>query len=181
MKPHPRIRKTIKWTGAAVTVLLVVVWIGSGWWTWHCKRTRGRWVQVDQGRLSFGESITRPATPTPFFASTGVERVELTRMVGNDRQATVRLDLRKLLRQPPLHGLLQGFGWHESRNGWSVHVPLWAPAIVSIAASALAWRLDTLARRRAKLNLCAKCNYDRTGLANNVVCPECGAAAPRVG
>ena len=32
MKPHPRIRKTIKWGGAAVTVLLVVVWIGSGWW-----------------------------------------------------------------------------------------------------------------------------------------------------
>jgi hypothetical protein len=31
MKPHPRIRKTIKWGGAAVTVLLLVVWIGSGW------------------------------------------------------------------------------------------------------------------------------------------------------
>jgi hypothetical protein len=30
MKPHPRIRKTIKWGGAAVTLLLVVVWIGSG-------------------------------------------------------------------------------------------------------------------------------------------------------
>ena len=32
MKPHPPphiIRKTIKWGGAAVTVLLVVVWIGS--------------------------------------------------------------------------------------------------------------------------------------------------------
>jgi len=29
MKPHPRIRKTIKWGGAAVTVLLVVAWVGS--------------------------------------------------------------------------------------------------------------------------------------------------------
>jgi hypothetical protein len=29
MKPHPRIRKTIKWGGAAVTLLLVVVWIAS--------------------------------------------------------------------------------------------------------------------------------------------------------
>ena len=29
MKPHPRIRKTIKWGGAAVTLLLVVVWIDS--------------------------------------------------------------------------------------------------------------------------------------------------------
>jgi hypothetical protein len=31
MKPHLRIHKSIKWGGAAVTVLLVVVWIGSGW------------------------------------------------------------------------------------------------------------------------------------------------------
>lgn len=31
MKPHPRIRKTIKYGGAALTLLLVVVWIGSGW------------------------------------------------------------------------------------------------------------------------------------------------------
>ena len=31
MKSHPRIRKAIKWGGAAVTVLLVVVWIGSAW------------------------------------------------------------------------------------------------------------------------------------------------------
>ena len=36
MKRRPRppiIRKTIKWGGAAVTVLLVVVWIGSAWWS----------------------------------------------------------------------------------------------------------------------------------------------------
>src|SRR5437773_2597147 len=32
MKPHPRIRRTMKWTGAVVTVLLVIVWVGSGWW-----------------------------------------------------------------------------------------------------------------------------------------------------
>jgi hypothetical protein len=32
VKPHPRIRKTIKWGGAAVTVLLAVVWIGSALW-----------------------------------------------------------------------------------------------------------------------------------------------------
>ena len=45
MKPHPRIRKTIKWGGAAATVLLVVVWIGSGWvvlgWG-HSPRNRAR-------------------------------------------------------------------------------------------------------------------------------------------
>jgi hypothetical protein len=31
MRPHPRVRKTIKWSGAAVTLLLAVAWIGSAW------------------------------------------------------------------------------------------------------------------------------------------------------
>src|SRR6185295_4090222 len=31
--PYPRIRKTVKWGGAIVTVLLVALWLGSGWWT----------------------------------------------------------------------------------------------------------------------------------------------------
>jgi rubrerythrin len=41
--------------------------------------------------------------------------------------------------------------------------------------TALAWRLDTFARRRARLNLCPKCNYDRAGIAGDAKCPECGA------
>jgi hypothetical protein len=35
MRPHPRIRKTIKWGGATVTLLLVVLWIGSNWWAFQ--------------------------------------------------------------------------------------------------------------------------------------------------
>jgi hypothetical protein len=45
-------------------------------------------------------------------------------------------------------------------------------------ATVLAWRLDWLdarAARRARLNLCPKCNYDRAGIAKDAVCPECGA------
>ncbi|HMN42881.1 MAG TPA: hypothetical protein PKE29_18725 [Phycisphaerales bacterium] len=29
MKPHPKLRKTIKWTGAAATVMLVMVWMSG--------------------------------------------------------------------------------------------------------------------------------------------------------
>ena len=50
-------------------------------------------------------------------------------------------------------------------------MPLWVPALLLAIA---VWRLDTLARLRAKLNLCPKCNYDRAGLAVGAACPECG-------
>ena len=36
---------------------------------------------------------------------------------------------------------------------------------------------EALSRRRARLNLCRKCNYDRTGLALDAVCPECGSSS----
>ena len=54
MKPHPRIRKTIKWGGAAVTVLLVVVWVGSGWLSvgW----VPGLWsIDIAQGQMWYSK------------------------------------------------------------------------------------------------------------------------------
>lgn len=38
MKPHPRIRQTIKWTGAAVTVLLVAILAGTWTGPWSVRR-----------------------------------------------------------------------------------------------------------------------------------------------
>jgi hypothetical protein len=58
-----------------------------------------------------------------------------------------------------------------------IFIPLWIPTVVSAIVTALGWRLDTLARRRARLNLCPKCNYDRAGLAADAKCPECGSTA----
>jgi hypothetical protein len=65
-------------------------------------------------------------------------------------------------------------------GGWQLSLPLWIPFCVSLPVTALAWRLDSLARRRAKTHLCPQCRYDRTGLTQNTLCPECGAAAPVV-
>jgi len=50
--------------------------------------------------------------------------------------------------------------------------------LLSAAITAVAWRLDTLARRRADRTHCPRCRYDRSGLAAGAVCPECGTAAP---
>lgn len=103
MKPHPRIRKTIKWGGAAVTVLLVVVWIWDG--------------QLYVNWMSYREKSVNP---------------------------------------------------------------IWQPLAVALLATATAWWLDTLARRRGRPGLCPTCQYDRTGLPPGAVCPECGAAAPKI-
>jgi rubrerythrin len=54
---------------------------------------------------------------------------------------------------------------------------LWPLVLAALALTLYAWHLDTLARRRARLNFCPKCNYDRTGLPKDAVCPECGAVA----
>jgi hypothetical protein len=155
MRPHPRIRKTVKWGGAVVTVLLVVVWIGSGWIsrTW-CFRS-GRTLVVEAGELWCIYPLKSSFQLTP-------EEIEM--LEGNN-------------------------GWHSFRFFWSpqwdrnkvttrVNCPLWIPILITILPTAIAWRLDALARRReraARLNLCPKCNYDRAGLAKGAVCPECGS------
>jgi hypothetical protein len=51
VKPHPRIRKTVKWGGAVASVLLVAVWIGSGWWRVGYAGTGGGCVSVSRGVL----------------------------------------------------------------------------------------------------------------------------------
>jgi hypothetical protein len=57
MKPHPRIRKTVKWGGAAVSVVLMVVWVGSRWFFADVSTARGTGVGVAAGRLSFSYSM----------------------------------------------------------------------------------------------------------------------------
>jgi hypothetical protein len=60
---------------------------------------------------------------------------------------------------------------------WAI-VPLWMPALFALSISLAALGLDLLARRRARLNLCPRCNYDRAGIAGDAKCPECGGVAP---
>ena len=69
------------------------------------------------------------------------------------------------------------FRWNEpfSAGGppshqYTVALPLWLPAVASFA-------LWAVARRRGwgrELWQCARCRYDKRGLAPNTPCPECG-------
>lgn len=154
MKPHPRMRKTIKWGGAAAVLVLVVVW------TWS--------VYVWRIRIPNRFSLPPYAQLSP--------SLEVTLGEGH-----LRFDLAADVLPSP--GETQWPGpwrlslWPFYSRGASGHyltIPLASSAMVFFFFAAVAWRLDTLAHRRTRRNLCQKCHYDRTGLAVDAVCPECG-------
>jgi hypothetical protein len=151
MKPHPRIRKAIKWGGAAATVLLVVVWISSAWFYIALLRDgSARDVYVSVGVLGVFE-WKLPAAVLP--------------------QPPPRIGLRQnaLMKWKPVNADNSSFHW--------LMIPLWIPLLVVFTPTAIAWHLDALARGRARVGLCPECGYDRTGLAAGAVCPECGHPA----
>ena len=161
VKPHPRIRKTVKWGGAAVTALLVVVWIGSG-------RAEGRgwgwWRHIAEG-----SSLRCYLIPNAVvFAHINPGRSNYVPTIDIDDDARNHMPAKAW--RPY---------WSHRASEWALCVPLWIPFAGCVALTGSCWRLDTLARRRARLNLCPKCNYDRTGLVGGAgaVCPECGTAA----
>jgi hypothetical protein len=66
--------------------------------------------------------------------------------------------------------------WFRSLTAWGAHtvsIPIWTFILPFFVAANIAWRFDHLARRRARLNHCPTCNYDRTGLPAASPCPEC--------
>ena len=149
MRPHPRIRKSVKWTGAVVSVLLLAVWITSAWWYVSWWFRWGDSMAVGGGAAYVGHNI---------------------------------LDIPPAARGAH-YGLSTGtpFTWwfadYKYGAGGHMVIPLWSPVFLALLPTVAAWHLDTLTRRRAGVNLCPKCNYDRTGLAPGAVCPECGTAA----
>lgn len=149
MKPHPRIRKAVKWGGGAVTVLLVAGWIASGRGFVAISDAQDRAIAAISGCL---------------YIQTGLEyRFDMPLDWG--------------LYDGRFFFLLWPFGETRSRGVFILYVPFWIPALLTGAVAAMAWRLDALARRRARHGLCPKCHYDRAGLAAGAVCPECGAGA----
>jgi hypothetical protein len=158
MKPHPRIRKTIKWEGAAVTVLLVVVWIGSGW------------VYVTRGGATGSASIEVRAGAFTYFYDAG-QLAYARRRVPN-----------YVLKSPTVAWGTNGYRvcpnwlprWEMGKEITSIEVPLWVFTAAALLFTAVAWFLDILARRRS-LTHCPNCNYDRAGIAGDAKCPECGA------
>jgi len=131
---------------AGLTVLLVVVWIASAWWDISSRNTDGGVIGLASGRLL----VVRPMAGE----SAGV--------YGNPQFAR------------PRAALEWWYLWQRSPFHLACAIPLWPAALLSLLATAAAWRADAKYLRRARMGLCAGCGYDRAGLAAGSLCPECG-------
>jgi hypothetical protein len=153
MKPRPRIRKTMKWGGAAVTVLLMLVWIGSRWFA----------LGIEDGKWS-GAVVTH-----------GVLHLQWEERWIHDAPRQLR-GVWKATSSPTWTGQYLWLRNTLGRDWFMLDIPLAWPIVLLLLASVIAWLLETFARRRARTGLCWKCSYSRAGLATDAVCPECGTA-----
>jgi hypothetical protein len=151
MKPHPRIRRAIKWGGAAATVVLVGVWVLSFWRNFVWVSRAGDGMGLGAGGVFVARSHTPVAPPDVGWHAMA-------------READVGFWF-----------FYEPFG----AGGWSLFVPLWVPIAAVAAVTADAWYMDKRRRRGDFAHLCAKCGYDRTGLAAAAPCPECGTEPNR--
>ena len=139
----------MKWGGAVVSVILLVVWVGSGWCL--AGYAKKQWsLGLRSGQIWIISSGPPGSNIRDGWAYDGWDH--------RARWAW-------------------GVMYNNGRFGWEFDLPLWLPTSAALITTALAWRLDTLARRRARVGFCPKCSYNRTGLPPQAVCPECGTAA----
>lgn len=153
MRPRPRIRKTIKWGGAAVTVLMVVVWIvGSAWWSWYQSLPNGKILSLYNGRADvwWPGPCVRPL-----------------------RDAVMQIDGVVTIVPGPLE-----FGWwvHLRRDslGSTLEIPPRIPPVLTLLIVVGSCWLEGRRPSGASLNLVRSAGMT-AGLAVGAVCPECGS------
>jgi hypothetical protein len=143
-----KFRSTCKSAGAVVTVLLVAIWIGSGWWRCAFYALPTLSTYVDNGKLTM--TWKQPWTFKP-------ERVTWSVV----ERSAYRFDWSFHLWQ---HTYANGV-----RQTW-VDIPLWSIVLLVGLPTATIWYRDW---PRRPAGLCRKCRYDLRG-TDHKVCPECG-------
>lgn len=169
MKPHPKIRKTVKWAGAALTGLLLVLTVCSARWVVRWQGQSG-WsaglipLAFQIGHQSspyagtfgwYGYAIESDWTPFLHFEYNTEDRYWATSLTG------------------VLSGKVSSA---PGVRYWYARVPTYALVLPFLLVICAAWRLDGIARRRARVGACAKCGYDLAATPDATRCPECGAA-----
>jgi hypothetical protein len=152
MSPHPVLRQTIKWGGAAASLILISAWLINGKWGGYWVFGRGDCIQVDGGliELHLGGTGWSKDVPGPYT-------------IKHSGWWWDHADV---------------FGTLPDGPGRYFTFSLLPLACAAILITIPAWILDARARRRARAGLCRTCHYDRGGLPLDTVCPECGSATP---
>ena len=150
MRSYPKPQKTIKWGGAAITLLLIVLWAMSLRW-------QVMWI-----------SRGNPVVMTGLVAGV-VAYIQIEMPPGGHIRTQPSWTLRHAAMTPEWE-----LKYERSTGLFSILVLILVPAAFALAASLVACRLDVIARRRAQPNLCHKCGYNLSGLPSVAACPECG-------
>ena len=141
----------MKWSGTVLTVLLLVVWVGSAWWIAGVRLVRTGTLGVRYGQVLI--AWNEPWSIIPDYGDWYPPRRH----------------------SDPFSWWFDG--WRVTAGGVTytrVLIPIWVLVVLVATPTLWLWRCD----RRRQPSLCVKCGYDLRG-ADHEVCPECGAALQR--
>lgn len=140
----------MKWGCTVLTVLLLVVWVGSAWWEAGFGLDPTGGFEVNGGRLLIGWIEPWSMDPDDGWwfppgrhSSPFKLWFKLTRDTFSDHTST------------------------------TIFVPIWSLVLLSGVPTVWLWYRD----RRRRHGLCANCGYDLRGSVSGV-CPECGTPPP---
>lgn len=142
-----RLRSSIKWSCTALTVLLLVVWIGSAWWGCGGKLLPTGELFIGGGALNFGWN--RPWSIIP-------NQLEWWGFFPTAYDFVWSFDV------------FRGTTFGGATNTF-VTVPLWSLLLPFAALNGWLWYRD----RPRKPGHCVICNYNLRANTTGV-CPECG-------
>jgi len=162
-----RRRRAVGWTLLILGVMVVGVWVASGWSPRGGRLSSGRSVVIEFGTLHF----------RPDWALADVDWLTEQRLASSMRMRE------RLVSSWRTDRMLNGAQFEWANWSWNGKTgerlpaftfPLWPIPLLLWARAALLLRSGVLVRRRALSGACAKCGYPLAGLAQNAPCPECG-------
>jgi hypothetical protein len=137
----------MKWSGTVLTVLLLVLWVGSAWWLAGFELSPMGGLQVSAGKVGIGWRESLSITPvSSIWWTPGRHSRPFEWWLAGERRT-----------------------FQRGVAVTAVEIPIWMLVVLFGIPTLWLWRRD----RRGQPGLCIKCGYDLRG-ADHRVCPECG-------